>query len=214
MTPRLVETMRAERGRIALIDGHLARLERSAAYFGYAFDAPAVRAEVARALDAAPGAAVLRVRIELGARVDVSAVPFADPPLRTAWLCPEPLAEAGGALCLHKTTARAHYDRPLAAARARGADEAILVNAHGDLVEGTRTTLWLRLGGRWLTPESAAGGLPGVHRAHVLAARTDAGEARLRPADLAEAEAVVLANALRGASRVRVTGVPAPSNSP
>ncbi len=203
---RLLETMRADRGRIALLDRHLGRLATSAARLGYPVDPASVRARLADALDGTSG--VLGVRLTLGARGDVEIVasPLTSPPFRMAALDLEPLPEAGGPLCIHKTTRRDHYRQRHERAAQRGADEAILVNDRGEVTEGTRTNVWVERDGRLWTPPLASGGLAGVMRAHVLATRPDAGEAVVAPDDLAAAEAVYLSNALRGWMRVEVVG--------
>jgi para-aminobenzoate synthetase/4-amino-4-deoxychorismate lyase len=202
---RLIETARAEGGRVALLDLHLARLAASAEALGYALDPAAARRAVERA---AGRGGLLRVRLTLGrgGDVEVEAGPVEGGPLRSAWVDPEPLAEAGTWRTAHKTTDRAHYAARHARALARGADEAVLVNADGFVVEGTRSTVWAERGGRLLTPPLTAGGLGGVFRAHVLATEPRAAEADLAPSDLREADAVRLTNAVRGWMPVRLVG--------
>ena len=206
MSPQLFETMRAEGGAVALLDRHLARLSASAVVFEYSFDADAARDAVAAAVRAAAPAPVHRVRLTLGAAVAVEATPLGGGAFATVWLCPDPLAEAGGPLCVHKTTDREHYERPYREARRRGADEALLVNARGELVEGSRTSVWVERDGRMLTPPLAAGGLPGIARAVLLEALPGAAEAVLTPDDLRAAGALYVSNALRGLVRVRLAG--------
>ena len=200
--PRLIETMRAYDGRIALLDLHLARLAASADALGYRLDAEAVRQRAARA--AGPGPHVVRLTLGPAGDVDVESRALDDAPLRTAWVDPEPFWDAGSRRCAHKTTDRDHYRRRWDRARALGADEAVLVNAHGEVAEGTRTNVWARLGGRLWTPPVAAGGLAGVYRAHVLATHPNAGERTLTPSDLGRAETVFLTNAVRGWMPVRL----------
>ena len=207
---RLIETMRAEGGRVALLDRHLARLAASANALGYALDLDGAR----RAAERAAGrGGVLRVRLTLGrgGDVEVEAGPVEGGPFRTAWVDRRPLAEAGTWRTAHKTTDRAHYAARRERALAHGADEAVLVNAAGLVTEGARSTVWAERGGRLLTPPLAAGGLGGVFRAHVLAADARAAEADLTPGDLWAADAVWLTNAVRGWMPVRlVAGGPAP----
>ncbi|HEV2653023.1 MAG TPA: aminotransferase class IV, partial [Rhizomicrobium sp.] len=98
-------------------------------------------------------------------------------------------------LLRHKTTWRALYDQPHP-----GADEVIFCNEHGELTEGGRTSLFIRRGGRLLTPALSCGLLDGVLRRAML----DAGEcieAVLTPADLERADEVLLGNSLRGLIR-------------
>ena len=195
---RLLETMRAEGGRVALLDRHLARLERSAARFGYPLSTGAVRRRVAEAVADRDDTLGVRLTLGPGGEVAVETWTLAGGAFRTAALHPEPVAEAGGALCVHKTTRRGHYERRADWARARGVDEALLVNERGEVTEGTRTTVWAERAGRLWTPPLSSGGLPGVMREHLLATLPEAGEAMLSPDDLRTADALFLSNALRG----------------
>lgn len=194
----LLETMRADGGEVALLERHLARLAASRAALGLPFDGRVVREAITEALARAVPAPAHRVRLTLGAALGVEAVPLPVLAFRTVWLCPEPLLEAGGPLCQHKTTNRGHYERPFQQAQARSTDEALLVNTRGEVVEGSRTSVWVQRDGQLLTPPLASGGLPGVMRAHLLATRPDAAEATLTPADLRRAEALYVSNAVCG----------------
>ncbi|MGA2083186.1 MAG: aminotransferase class IV [Holophaga sp.] len=80
----------------------------------------------------------------------------------------------------------------------RGLFEALALNEAGRLTDGSRTTLFVVLGGRLLTPPASDGALPGVARRCLLEAGL-AEEAPLVQADLARAEALLLSNALQGA---------------
>ncbi|HEU4880917.1 MAG TPA: aminotransferase class IV, partial [Longimicrobium sp.] len=94
----------------------------------------------------------------------------------------------------HKTTARAEYERR--AATRPEADDVLLVNERGELTESAIANLVVRMDGALWTPPLESGLLPGVFRAHLLAA----GEIRervLHPADLARAEDVWLVNSVR-----------------
>jgi len=74
------------------------------------------------------------------------------------------------------------------------------VNRRGELTEGGRSNVFVKLAGRWWTPPLASGVLPGVMRAQLLAdPQWAAGERCLTPADLQNAEAMMVCNALRGA---------------
>jgi branched-chain amino acid aminotransferase len=52
--------------------------------------------------------------------------------------------------------------------KAQGADEAIVLNEHGQVSEGSVTNLLLLLDGEWITPPISDGVLPGVMRALVI----------------------------------------------
>lgn len=199
----LLETMRWEDG-CALLDLHLARLARAAAYFGFPFDGATVRARLAEHASGLPaGPHRLRLTLDRRGHVKMASAPLVPEAsaLRSAAVFPE-LIPSDDPFFRHKTTHRTFYERALAWARERGAEEALLLDERGEVAEGTFTNVFVERGGRLLTPPLEAGGLPGVQRAHLLATRPEAAEARLRVADLAEADALYLANAVRGLQRV------------
>ena len=203
-TPSLFETMRAVGGEIPRLDRHLDRLRASSRVFGIPFDPDAARLELARAI----GEGRQRVRMVLSPNgaLTVETVPLLADVFRTAWICRVPMPEAGGVFCQHKTTHREHYEWRWRAGRAHGADETIVLNTAGEVMEGTRTNVWVDMKGKLLTPPLSSGGLPGVERAHLLAMRPDAHEHVLFPGDLEQADAVFVSNALRGLMRVELVG--------
>ena len=98
----------------------------------------------------------------------------------------------------HKTTARAFYDRALAALAARPTVfDSIFFNSRGEVCEGARSNVFVDRQGVLLTPPQACGLLPGVLRRTLL----DSGRAVeqvLRREDLLQGAAVYVGNALRG----------------
>jgi para-aminobenzoate synthetase / 4-amino-4-deoxychorismate lyase len=200
---RLLETMRYDPGRgFPLLEGHLRRLARSAAYFGIPVDPEEVRRRL-RAAVAGDGGGSLRVRLLVGedgeVRVERSALAEA-PPLLRARLAAEPVDSRSRHL-YHKTTARDLYRSRLAAHP--GFDDVLLRNERGEVTEFTTGNLVVVLDGAAWTPPLSAGLLPGVMREALLRA----GEVRERvlvPADVLRAEAVYLTNAVRGRVRVEL----------
>lgn len=102
-------------------------------------------------------------------------------------------------------------------AEAQGYDDALMLNDAGALVCATAANVFVLREGTLYTPPLSDGCLPGVMRAAVLEAAREAGLScaeRTLPDDaLANADAVLLSNSLRGlvaARAVRVPGAPAP----
>jgi branched-chain amino acid aminotransferase/4-amino-4-deoxychorismate lyase len=93
-----------------------------------------------------------------------------------------------------------------AAARAAGADEALMLNTQGHVAGGAAANIFWTLGERLVTPALEVGVLDGVMRARVLAAAARAGvetlEARVSAAGLEAAEAMFLTNSLIGLREV------------
>jgi para-aminobenzoate synthetase/4-amino-4-deoxychorismate lyase len=110
-------------------------------------------------------------------------------------------------LLRHKTTHRAEYDRGWREAEARGAFDTLFFNERGELTEGGRSNVFVKLAGRWWTPPLESGVLPGIMRG-VLLEDIDlhAAERVLTRIDVRNAEALLVCNALRGAVQARVVG--------
>ena len=106
-------------------------------------------------------------------------------------------------LLRHKTTRRAEYDRAWHEAEALGAFDMLFFNERGELTEGGRTNVFVKLDGRWWTPPIDAGVLPGVMRA-VLMEELSAVERPIKRDELERAEALIVCNALRGAVKARL----------
>lgn len=78
-----------------------------------------------------------------------------------------------------------------------GADEALLFNPAGALVSASMANVFLRIGGRWLTPALVSGARDGVVRAWVVAGG-GVEETLLGPGDVAACEACFLTNSRTG----------------
>lgn len=198
---KLIETLRRDGGVYPMWAGHLSRLKRSAAYFGFPLDEPLLLSELGRQ----PSRGTWRVRVTLdkAGAIDVEAVAFdsAPPGLRLAAMA-EQAIDSRDVLRRHKTTVRPLYD---AALRSLPADspvfDLVFLNERGELAEGARSTIFVERDDVLLTPPLASGALPGVLRAHLLATGK-AREAVLWPDDLAGG--FWLGNALRGLVRVEL----------
>ncbi|WP_175882175.1 bifunctional anthranilate synthase component I family protein/class IV aminotransferase [Burkholderia sp. BCC0044] len=205
---QLFETTAATRtDGIRHLDRHLARLQRSADVFGFRFDADALRREIDARCAALDGDGAYRMKLALAkdGTIEIVAAPLKPLPAGPVGVM---LAAAHGfapthtddALLLHKTTRRAEYDRAWQAAEALGAFDMLFVNERGEVTEGGRSNLFVKLDGQWMTPPLSCGVLPGVMRGVLLDDPAfGAVERVVTLDDLARAQALLLTNALRGA---------------
>jgi para-aminobenzoate synthetase/4-amino-4-deoxychorismate lyase len=76
------------------------------------------------------------------------------------------------------------------------------MNEKNEIVEGSRTNIFLRKGSFWLTPTLEAGALPGVYRKYFIKNHSDIAEKNIKIEDLIEANELLLTNALRGEVKV------------
>ena len=192
--PRLLETMRYEpRTGIRNLDLHLHRLAGSAGELGFACELEVIRARLAGVGAEVP----LRVRLLLArdgsVAVEHTPLQVARSPVRLAVdTRPSPAPDEW---CRHKSTRRDRYRS--AAARCPDADDVVLVDDRGRLIETTVANLAVRLDGRWWTPPLSSGCLPGVERARLLADGTLA-ERVLTTADLPRSDGLAVFSSLRG----------------
>ncbi|WP_412022444.1 chorismate-binding protein [Burkholderia cepacia] len=205
---QLFETTAATRADgIRHLDRHLARLQRSADTLGFRFDADALRREIDARCAALDGGGAFRMKLSLAkdGTIEIVAAPLKPLPAGPVGVL---LASAHGfaptrasdALLLHKTTRRAEYDRAWHAAEALGGFDMLFVNERGEVTEGGRSNLFVKLDGQWVTPPLASGVLPGVMRGVLLDDRAFGATERVVTCDdLARAQALLLTNALRGA---------------
>ncbi|MEU7813405.1 aminodeoxychorismate synthase component I [Pseudonocardia sp. NPDC049154] len=205
----LIETMRHEAGTgLQSLAAHLARIADSAGYFGFRFDAPAVRSALAARLAGCGDARVrLRCYRDGTSGIDVEDLPPpASGPVRLV-LDPEPV-DSTQCWPHHKTSRRAPYSARLA--RHPEADDVLLVNERSEVTESCTANLAVRLDGEWWTPPLGSGCLPGVERGLLVAAGR-LQERALRPGDLLRAEELALVNSLRGWRVATLTSAPVPS---
>ncbi|MFV0282261.1 MAG: aminotransferase class IV [Castellaniella sp.] len=207
IAPGLIETMRLERGRIALWPGHRARFLASARVLRYPLDTKALDGWLTEQIQALPRSRPHRLRLLLAADGGLSLESAPLPPtpdpvciaLAVDVLGPDATLNAATPWLRHKTTHRPWFAAAQHWLQAHpDCFDLIFGNDEGCLCEGSRSTIYIRNeDGAWLTPPLDNGLLPGVRRQALL----DEGivrEARLELSDLRQAPALRISNALRG----------------
>jgi len=186
------EVFRTYGGRPFALDEHLARLRRSAerVFIALPVDESTLRREVQVALDAANNEdSYVRIVVTRGSGPLSLDLDTATHPLRVLFVepvVPPPRQAYVDGVALVSVRARRATDETAAAgakvsnylpnllalreAKSRGAHEALVIDAHGRVVEGASSNVFIVAKGRVATPPESAGILPGITRAHVLAA--------------------------------------------
>lgn len=214
----LIETLRHSGEEFVRLDLHLARMKRSAEMFGIAFDREAAVHTLSRSVMAAlvpathehpsgrrewmaATGADQRVRLTLNeaGEFHVTSAPLSpDKPIWKFAFSPMRI-DSADRLNRHKTNWREIYDGEFK--RVSGeCDEIVFFNEKDELVEGSRTNIFARIGGKLLTPPLSSGALDGCLRREMI----ESGECEERVltlADLSIAEEIYLGNSLRGLIR-------------
>ncbi|MBI1213397.1 MAG: aminodeoxychorismate synthase component I [Alphaproteobacteria bacterium] len=202
---QLIETMRwtPQQG-FFLFKRHLARLKRSARYFGFVIDQNVIRDRLiaAIALETAPQ----RVRLTLArdGAIEVSTAALAAQGADAVWkyVVSGQRTNSADPRFHHKTTERQLYDGELRRLQgALGVDEVVFLNERGEVTEGSRTTLFLERNGRWYTPPLACGVLDGCLRGELIERADPIIEERVLSADDLATGQVWFGNTLRGLIR-------------
>jgi branched-chain amino acid aminotransferase len=209
----LFETMAVEQGTAVDAERHAERLIASCRALGLSEPATETwEQSLARCLAAAgPEAGAVRVTWTRGhgtvrgyapasqdgpPRLLVAAYPAApvrDDGVRAALLT----GLSPGDLARHKTLSAMVYVVAAARAHAQGADEAILVDGEGHVLEAGGSNVFAVRRGRAVTPPLTRPILPGLTRARILA-ELPASEEELPAAKLARSEELFLTNAVAG----------------
>jgi para-aminobenzoate synthetase / 4-amino-4-deoxychorismate lyase len=186
------------------LDAHLDRIAASCAYFGFPFDRDAARTLVVDAcLALPPGLHRIRLSAGLDGQATVESSPLAPNPREPVRvLLADTPTESDDLFLRHKTSLRSRYDAAWRAAEAKGAFDALFFNERGELTEGGRSNVFVRIDGRWHTPPLSCGLLPGVMRGVILAAPAWKATERVITREMLErAEDIVVCNCLRGPLR-------------
>jgi branched-chain amino acid aminotransferase len=207
----LFETLRVDAGQAGDVEAHLDRLLAGLARIGIAIpeDRDALAAAIAEVAGAAPKpTARLRVTVTRSPTRLITAAAYqlpSDDLYRDGVdvvLLPGPRIDSQGLLVGLKSLSYQMNRLALLQAEAEGAWEALLLNEHGRLVEGSRTNLALALPDGVFTPPLDDGCLPGTVRRRLLE-KGKIAERSLVLEDLERASGIYLMNSLIGVLPVR-----------
>lgn len=179
-----------------LLESHLARLARSAAYFGIPLRADAARARLAAEAAAFRDARKVRLLVDGAGAVACEPAPLGEPwtEPRQVRLAQRPI-DPSNPFLYHKTTHRTVYDE--ARAGWPDADDVILHTPDGFVTESTIANVVAELDGELCTPPVACGLLPGTERAQLLE-RGVVVERPIRIEALRQCPRLFLVNSVRG----------------
>ena len=204
----LIETMLWDGG-YPLLELHLDRLMNSAEYFNFPCDREAVKAALEKKasgiVDRTPRKVRLLLHSDDGFEItdDVLAPTCGENRIGRVRIATE-RTNPEDRMLYHKTTHRPLYARAFGHAARDGFDDVIFLNLRGEVTEGAISNVFVEKDARWFTPPVECGLLPGVYRRHLLQTRVEIEERVLHLDDLRGADAIYLANAVRGLRRVNL----------
>lgn len=168
MSFSLLETMRLQDGHVVRLDRHVARMSESAAYFGYHWHEPSIRAAIAAVVRERPdGTWRLRLLVPADGSPTVECTPHVtgEPRVWRVAFAATPV-DADDPFLRNKTTHRHTYE--VARRQRPDVDDVLLWNGREEVTEATIANVVAEIEGLRLTPPVACGLLPGVFRAELL----------------------------------------------
>jgi para-aminobenzoate synthetase / 4-amino-4-deoxychorismate lyase len=206
---RLFESLMYSKGKFLFLRGHRERLLGSARYFDFSLT-PKTWEQAVRSIQkklGAHGDRSFKVRIFSDRNGTISWDHEPLHPQETRYPAAAHLSreaiDPANIFLFHKTTFRRWYEKSTNDIRRSNFFDVLHVNTRGELTEGARSNLFLKIKGTLYTPPVRCGLLPGVLRGWLLETGK-CSEKTLYPDDLKRAEAVFCGNSVRGLVRVRI----------
>ena len=208
---RLLESIGLRENELVLLDAHMDRLADSAAYFGFALDRETAEGQIRdRAHEAASSGnsdAKIRLLLSRTGTVVASWEPIGattgtNVPLTLMIDRTHPV-DPNDVFLFHKTDLRERYTAALELARAAGADDALLVNDHGEVTEASSSNVAFEIDRQWITPHVGSGLLAGTDRAQRIASGALM-EGPVAIEDARRADAMAIFNSVRGWREARL----------
>ena len=195
---KLITTGKISQKRLLFEDQHLKRLTKASRYFSFPFDPEELRQKIEEECQACDSHQDYRLRITISKSGEMELSRQILTPLSPSFckakLCLQE-ADLNQSFTYFKTTHRPHLSL--------GEQEKIYHNKSGELLETSIGNLVLKINGKFYTPPTSQGILPGIYRQHLLETG-QVEEKFLTVADLNQAETIYGCNAVRGLYELEV----------
>ncbi|MBK9099702.1 MAG: aminodeoxychorismate synthase component I [bacterium] len=200
----IFETMKSENGSIRFLDDHIKRMKLAADYFLFKFSEKKVRKYVEQLVVQIETDQQKKIKLLLNKlgkfRAEVSDI--SKPMKNVSIILSEHKVSSTDKFRHFKTTNRKIYDDEYEKYSKQKFREVIFLNEKDEIVEGSRTNIFIRIGNTWFTPSLSSGALPGVYRNYFLQNHPEALQQQLNLTDLVKADQVILTNAVQGEIKV------------
>lgn len=194
---KLIETILVKNGKLKYKTAHFTRMKKSAKKLGFEF-----HNEIFKIKPKKDG--ILRVLLSKDGSFETNYLSLE--PVKTNKISISKTAVSSRELLLnHKTTYRPWYDKTMIKIKQGKIFDELFFNEKGELTEGSRSNIILKIGNKLFTPPAECGLLNGILRQNLL--KQGKIEAKkLYVKDLQKAEKIFCINSVRGIVEVKVEG--------
>ena len=200
----IFETMKYENGEITFLDEHLARMKSAANYFLFKFNEKKINKRIESVFSDIGKRQNSKIRLTLSkwgkVRIDVSNISRLSK--NVSVILSQNKINSQDKFRYFKTTNRKLYDDEYSYYSSKDFYEVLYLNEKDELLEGSRTNIFIRKDNIWFTPLLEFGALPGVYRKYFIEMHPEVSEKKLKIDDLVNADEILLTNALRGEVKV------------
>jgi len=203
----LLETILLENGQSEFLEEHLDRMKSAAEYFLFKFNEMKIRKHLLREIESADKNKKHKVRLTLNkwGRFSVLITEVKPLPNEIRVLVSGKKISSSNKFQHFKTTNRKLYDNEFSKYSSQGNFEVLFLNEKDEIVEGSRTNIFIKKGTEWFTPPLGSGALPGIYRNYFLNKEKVAKEKTLVLQDILSADEVWLTNSI--IKEVKVEGI-------
>ena len=180
---------------------HLLRLQKSAHFFGFAFNLVQIEGKLIDACTSLRAPHRLKVILKYDGTIEIE-INSVLRPVSDRVVVSKRRVDSKNFFQNHKTSRRKIYDEEYAVYQKSGFYDCLFLNENENLVEASRHNVFLKINDQWVTPPLDSGALPGIER-HFALLELPAQERPLFLSDLKKAESIMLTNSLHGRKPVR-----------
>ncbi|MFC1808659.1 aminodeoxychorismate synthase component I [Candidatus Omnitrophota bacterium] len=203
----LIETMLfSNKTGYFLLNAHLERIKKSAAYFGIIFSENALKSALNTLKTTMKGPFKYRVKLLISekGKITLQQAKLANTQAKKGIVSlSSHVIDQKNIFFYHKTTNRKLYDTEYKKCIKKGFVDTIFTNNKDEITEGAISNIFIKKKGIFYTPPVKCGLLPGVYRNYVLSKnKTLYKEKILLKNDIVKADGVYICNSVRGMKRV------------
>lgn len=200
----IFETMKYENGEIKFLDDHFLRMSSAANYFLFRFNEKRIRKQIESVISEIRKRQNKKIRLALSkwgkVRIDVSNISRL--PKNVSVIVSQNKINSKDQFRYFKTTNRKLYDEEYSEYNSKGFYEVLYFNERDELVEGSRTNIFVKKENSWFTPSLESGALPGIYRKYFIDVHPNVIEKNIKIEEIVNADELFLTNALRGEVKV------------
>ena len=200
----IFETMRYESGEIKFLKEHIGRMKSASAHFLFKFPKKKIMKRIEKSISELDQRQIKKIKLLLNkwGEIKIEISDLLESVDKVSVIISQNKISSIDRFRHFKTTNRKLYEKEYESYKSKGLYEVLYLNEKNELVEGSRSNIFLKKDTQWFTPALNSGALPGIYRKYFIENNINTSEKNIRMEDLLNADGLLLTNALRGEIKV------------